>query len=173
MYWGIWEPAAGTLARDEGAALSHIGGGAMVDVTENWPLSLLRSPKRQPVPAEEPAYGATAAQPTSPHFENSHRSLTESLSDSVHETWDRAIFPNLPKTVDNILCCLGLSLTLITLLSVEAWTGFRLYSLSMSASGVRSFARMPVCRRRAPRSRCGSRAPRAGVTPSCRFRGWW
>jgi len=150
------------LARDEGAALSHIGGGAMVDVTENWPLSLLRSPKRQPVPAEEPAYGATAAQPTSPHFENSHRSLTESLSDSVHETWDRVIFPNLPKTVDNILCCLGLSLTLITLLSVEAWTGFRLYSLSMSASGVRSFARVPP----APASRPAAAEPRGRW-------GWW
>ena len=32
--------------------------------------------------------------------------------------------------------CAGLSLTLISLLTVEKLTGFRLYSLSMSASGV-------------------------------------
>lgn len=111
-------------------------------------MSLLRSPKkRAPVPTAEPGdagagtgraggYGATAGSGTASGGEPSQRSFTESVS----ETWHKKIFPNLPKTVDTLICCLGLSLTLIMLLTTEKLTGFRLYSLSMSASGIIFFA---------------------------------
>ena len=88
---------------------------------------LHHQPKRVPTEdqKQEPGYGALQSQDSS-----------RSLADSLQETWQAKIFPNLPKTVDTIIACLGLSLTLIAMLSVESWTGFRLYSLSMSASGV-------------------------------------
>lgn len=109
-------------------------------------MSLLRSPKRTPVPTAEGeeagaersrGYGATAGsgEPT-----QRSQSFSESFSEAASEAWHKRVFPNLPKTVDTLICCLGLSLTLISLLTVEKLTGFRLYSLSMSASGIIFFA---------------------------------
>jgi hypothetical protein len=117
-----------------------------MDVSEQWPLSLLKSPKREPkpkpVPTSDSAYGSTdASAPADAATERSHTlSIAESITESVHEAWDKKIFPKLPKTVDTLLCVLGLVITLDGLLVVENLSGFRLYSLSMSASGIIFFA---------------------------------
>jgi len=121
------------------------------DVMETWPMSLLRSPGRRspraPVPKAEPeevgtartgGYGATARSAGEPTQRS--QSFSEAVSETVSEAWHKRVFPNLPKTVDTLICCLGLSLTLISLLTVEKLSGFRLYSLSMSASGIIFFA---------------------------------
>ena len=73
-----------------------------MDVSEQWPLSLLKSPKRTSVPRDE----GVATQ----------RSIAESVAESVHDTWVKRVFPNLPKTVDTMLCALGLCLSLTSLL---------------------------------------------------------
>ena len=107
-----------------------------MDVSEQWPLSLLKSPKRKPVPQDE----GVATHGDTGMAANTGRSIAESVAESVHDTWVKRVFPNLPKTVDTMFCALGLCLSLTSLLIAEEVSGLRLYSLSMSASGIIFFA---------------------------------
>ncbi|KAJ1488748.1 hypothetical protein T484DRAFT_1782298 [Baffinella frigidus] len=102
------------------------------DVSATWLPSLLAGqPGEKPAEDLSGKYGATGSTPGgSPTPEK----------DSILQQWSKIWFAKLPKTVDTCLSALGLSLTLITMLFTETWSGFRLYSLSMSASGIVFFA---------------------------------
>jgi hypothetical protein len=80
-----------------------------IDVSETWPLSLLHHPARaQPVPTQEPASGGgSSGRAGESETDRSRRSSVESIKASIHGTWTKKIFPNLPKTVDTIIACLG------------------------------------------------------------------
>jgi len=107
----------------------------MVDVSETWPLSLL---KRTPEAKQGvKTYGSTGtAAGKADGDAEAPEGGTPRQDVSMLDSFVRA----LPKTVDTLLAALGLAASLSVLMIAGPASGFRLYSLSMAASGIIFFA---------------------------------
>lgn len=78
------------------------------DVSDNWPLSLLKSsPKKTPVPTEEPEASEVSGYGATPSAARDGLVSQRSFAESVHDAWQKTIFPSLPKLVDNLMACMG------------------------------------------------------------------
>ncbi|KAJ1478371.1 hypothetical protein T484DRAFT_2023433 [Baffinella frigidus] len=103
----------------------------MADVSQTWLSSLLGI---KPEPAKNTAgYGSMSPG----DLEAAEKAP---VPEPWHDAWGKKIVAKLPKTVDTLLAAVGLACTMIAMLFFETFSGFRLFSLSMSASGIIFFA---------------------------------